>query len=160
VKLHAGWPLAVAAGLVLTTGAVADSDLDRAIREALAVSNLTYARIDRGAYVVVFTPDQAEVERWSVFVEPAPGDRWVLIYATLIDGERGHAYSEALMRRALAYNSSTAGSKLGIDPEMGDLDVQIEIPAAYLTPPFLRDAVLDVAATCDRIHGAYRKMVQ
>lgn len=153
-----GRALAVPFALLAAWG-VPNAEPAAKLRQALRESELIYSRTGSEAYLVVFEADVATgVSTWPVVVTTVGADEWVLVYATLIDADGEEPFGERLLRRALAYNAETAGSKLALDVRRGDLDVQYEIPMAALTPIFLRDVVNDVAATCDRRHDEFMEL--
>ena len=136
--------------------AVAD-DLDDAIRD----TGFAYTRTGTGSYLVVFDAVEAsEVSSWPVVIRMAGEGDWILVHATMLEVEGAESFPLALLRRALAYNAQTAGSKLAIDATRGDLDVQYEIPTEALTPSVLERIVNDVAVTCDTQHDTYQNMAR
>jgi len=147
--------LLVTGCLVIGGGSAAADDLDDAIRDA----GFAYTRTGSGSYLVVFDAVEAtEVSSWPVIIRMAGEGDWILVHATMLEVEGTESLPIALLRRALAYNAETAGSKLAIDAARGDLDVQYEIPAEALTSNVLKRIVNDVAVTCDTQHDTYLNM--
>ncbi len=126
------------------------SDARERLRRAVTATPFVHARTDADTYVVVFDANEAiSRSNWPVTISLVAGGEWVLIYTTLLDREPGFVYPPALLRRALAYNATSAGAKFALDLENGDLDVQYEVPVRAVSGDVLRIAALDVAAACD-----------
>jgi hypothetical protein len=146
-------------GCIAVADRMGEADPTWTIESALRSSGLAHSRTAGGAFVVIFAATHArDVETWPVTVRSVAGGDWVLVFATLLRADPGKL-DEDVLKEALLHNSRTAGGKLALDAETGDLDVQYEIPSVALTPELLRLIINDVAATCDAQYRPFRDLV-
>jgi len=140
----------------LACASAAHADSFAVLRDALRETELPFSEAPDGSSIVVLPAEgPLDVHAWAITVAPVAHGEWILVYTTVLDGQPGAVPATEAMTRALAYNARTAGSKLALDLESGDLDVQYEIPIEALTPKLLRKMCFDVAVTCNDLYEEF-----
>jgi hypothetical protein len=140
----------------ISCSSAASADPAATLRDALRETELPFSETSDGSSIVILPAEgPLDIHAWPITIAPVARGEWILVYATVLDGEPGVVPSTEAMTRALAYNARTAGSKLALDLESGDLDVQYEIPIEALTAKVLRRMCFDVAVTCNDLYEEF-----